>query len=128
MAFNPRTAYANDWQWMHCVDDGRIERRTGGNTLTSWCDVKAVSLDVSSPRFAQIAAALFATADQTLFHVWPQDLAAGVEDPTYNATDKPTNGDKLIIDDEVWTIENVSDSRFGAKWSLSATKAEYATP
>ena len=126
--FNATTAYAGDWAHLNAelVDDVRVERRTSGSTVRSFCLAKAVQMDVTAPGFSPIAAAILGSANETAYRLWVLDNAADPLDPLY-ATLAPEQDDLIIFDyqttdEEVWRIVNVLNTRVSNLYNVSASK------
>lgn len=97
-AWNPRTAYANEWQYIEGIEDGVVHQldADGKETGTSW-EVKCLRQTVAESYLANLAADNGINPADTLITIWQKSA----NDPP------PTSPNALTIGSTRWIIQRV---------------------
>lgn len=123
-AFDPTTAYSQDWQWLDFVEDVTWEREAAGGPIRV-TGLKARITDFDTADLQSMAAGLALTSEAVAIVVWqPTPIDQSGLTAEDERTFAPKSGHILRREErnnEGWMIVGVSKTRFG-HWNCACER------
>jgi hypothetical protein len=108
MAFDPTTAYADDYRWHDFIEEITWEV-PDGESVTHYTGLQGRLTDVHSPEVQSMAAGIGLSTDAAAFVVWQPSTVT-----TFTFAPRPGHVLRRVAEQyEGWSIADVQKSRFG---------------
>jgi hypothetical protein len=121
-AFNPRTAYREEWRYVDGVEDGVLITREANAEEIESHPVKLLRADVTRADFQQLGLGLLITPEAKVWYLWRLFVDGRPEPP------EPTNEDTLELaadgdgNPTHWLIQQVAEIRSGTMFVCVCVK------